>query len=228
MGMLLSIVALFSVSIALTWELISISSERVVKSREVVMQVERENVLRCRKELLTYIFSQKLPYVFDLPVKEVCGNFYFAQKDNCDSYYCDYTIFFGRFRQNAVPVFKITKEQLSLVIEGKNIEKLRKIAEELMKYQKSFDDHTYTNHFLDVGDTSGFKTLSAYSDFFEDKKVSYLDIYAESFGTLSNFSICTSDGADCEVQEDTAPYESIVKYTSPYTGKVKEIRILDK
>ena len=104
---------------------------------------------------------------------------------------------------------------------------MRKIAEEILTYQKSFDDHETVNHFLDIGDTSGFQTLSAYSAFFEDKQIPYLDLYAESLGTFSNFQLCTSDGGDCEVQEDTAPYESIVKYTSPYTGETKEIRILD-
>ena len=226
-GVLSGIVALITLTFTLLLNQVSVLGENQTKSREVLLKSEKEDVESCRKKLLTYVYSQKLPYTFNLPVKEVCGNFYWVKKENCDSYYCDYAILFGKFEREAKPVFRITKKILSSFVEGENVKRLLEIAEALKNYQKSFPDHELTNHFLDVGDTSGYDTLSAYSDFFENLQVEYKDLYSRSLGTNSNFEICTSNGGDCSGVNSSSPYNCKLKYTSPYTGKTIEVEVID-
>jgi len=228
MGAFLSAVALVGLTISLLWYRIELASEQVEKGRETLLKLEKESVQKCRKKLIDYTLSQPLPITFDLPVKEICGNFFWVEKRDCDGTFCTYEVSFGKFKEGSTPVFSITKSLLSSWIEAENVKRLRKIAEFLLDYQKSFPDHETENHFLDVADTGGFQTLSAYSDFFKRHFVPYLDRYAEDTGSFSNFQLCTSDGGDCEVQEDAPPFECKIRYVSPYTGKAVEITILDE
>jgi len=196
-----------------------------VTVEESYFKRQQRELKRCEEKLFTFITSQSLIYTFDVPIEEICGRYYYAEKTDCDDFYCTYVVSFGKFPETAKEVFRITKSQLSSFVEGKNVERLRRIAFFLKSYQKSFDDHETVNHFRDIGDTAGFRGLEDYQDFFEEHGIEWKDLYSD--GTTSNYSLCNTDGIDCTVQEDTAPFECIVRYVSPYTGEVKEIRVLD-
>lgn len=228
MGALLGAIAIAGLAVSLLMFRVELLTNQVIKGRETVEKLEKDQVAECKNRISTILFSSPLPITRELPVKEICGNFFWSEKNNCDSLFCDYYVLFGKFESSAVPVFSISKDVLYMHVEGENLDRLRRLADFLRSYQKSFPDHTAVNHFLDIGDTRGFQTLSAFSDFFEKFSVQYLDRYAQDLGTLSNFSICTSAGGDCDVDPTTPPFKCILKYTSPYTGKEVEILVVDK
>jgi len=190
------------------------------KAEQYVTQQMKNSVLSCRKKVKCYITSCSLPYTFDIPIQQICGRYFYAEKKDCDDYFCTYEVSFGKFKETARPAFRITKEQLSSYVEGKNVEKLLALAKALKNYQDAFPDAFISNHFTDLGDTSGYKSVENYSSFFEELKTDWKDLYYDKLG-YSSFYICTTNGTDCTVNG----IECKLKYVSPYTGKVKEITV---
>jgi len=182
---------------------------------------EEKRISECRKKVFNYIISHSLPYTFDVPVEQVCGRYFYAEKKDCDDYFCTYAVSFGKFKETAKPAFRITKKQLSSYAEGENVEKLLALAKALRDYQNSFPDSSINNHWVSgIGDTSGYKSVENYSSFFEELKADWKDLYYDKLG-YSSFYICTTSGSDCTIDG----IECELKYISPYTGEVKEITI---